>query len=168
MKRPEPEAVGGEEYEGCIYLIDAAGSDITTLLRGVWDYDKLRDWFLENEYYIIGDGAPFVQCQGESLAESFWRAWDSLPEWELLPDTKDPDDPRRAVLFDYRTRHRSTFPTEGIILPELFFGVGLNGPEVSSVGAPGAIHRDKFMGAEWEWEYFPVDYPEFYSWLRSS
>lgn len=152
-----------------ISLIDEGGQ-VIVLFEEAMDGDEFIAWFFENEDAIISETAPFPLSENDSLRQSFENAWDRLPNWHVHIEpsgVKDPDDPEADRLGEYRQRHSSVFAASGMEFPEIFFGLGYHGPEVSCIGAPGSWHPEFWSGPEWKWRYYPIDYPEFFTWLRT-
>jgi hypothetical protein len=142
---------------------------VQVVFEAAIDGDEFVEWFFTNEHAICTETPPFSQLPGEYLPHSYWRAWDQLPDWDVWiePDgAKDPDDPRNAVLFDYRERHSSQFAMPGMEYPEFFFGIGQDGPELSCIGAPASWHPDRWPPQDWTFQHSPIDYPEFFRWLH--
>ncbi len=152
-----------------ISLIDD-NDEVTMLFEEAMDGDEFIAWFFENEEPITSEVAPFPLNENDSLRQSFEHAWDRLPDWHVHIEpsgVKDPDDPEADRLGEYRQRHSSAFAARGMEFPEIFFGIGYHGPEVSCIGAPGSWHPEFWSGPERKWQYYPVDYPEFFRWLRT-
>lgn len=151
-----------------ISLIAEDGS-VIVLFEEAMDGDEFIAWFFENEGAIISEAAPFPLDQSDSLRRSFEHAWQEHLERlrnKEIPDVGEPLDPEDERFYHYRTRHSSVFASRGMEFPEIFFGLGYHGPEISCIGAPGSWHPEFWSGPEWTWQHYPVDYPEFFAWLR--
>lgn len=133
------------------------------------DGDEFIAWFFQNEDFITAEIAPFPLSENDSLRQSFEFAWKKHLEWlrnKEIPDVGEPLDPENERLYHYRTRHSSRFAARGMEFPEIFFGLGYHGPEISCIGAPGSWHPEFWSGPEWTWQHYPVNYLEFFRWLR--
>lgn len=151
---PEDPASGAYDPWHRLYLVDSEGTEIL-LIENPLDGEELSTWFMDNMQAIQFEQTPFPQEGGNSLARSVDLSWDLIVATvEELTGSFEMFLACRDVLVHYRQRHSLRSGASGMEFPDIIFGVGRNGPEVSCDAGPG-----------WTWRYSPIDFQEFYEWL---
>lgn len=151
---PADPADGAHDPWHRLYIVDPGNTEIV-LIENPLDGEELSAWFMENMEAIQSEEAPFRQEEGDSLARSVDLSWDLIvAEVEKLTGSFEMFMACRDVLVYYRQRHSIRSGASGMEFPDIIFGIGANGPEVSCDAGP-----------DWTWRYSPVDFREFYEWL---
>lgn len=137
-----------------LYLIDDEGIEVT-LFENPLDGKELSEWFMENMKSIRSEEPPFRQLPGDSLARSRALAWDFvISEVEEFTGSFEMFSACRDVVVRYWQQHSLRAGASGMEFPNIYFGLGSEGPEVSCDEPP-----------DFEWCYRPVDFDEFFDWL---
>lgn len=137
-----------------LLLVSPDGSEMA-LFENPLDGEELSMWFLSNMDSILQEEAPFRILGDDSIARSHKLAWDIVfDQIEKLTGSFEMFAACREILLGYNQRHNLRSGASGMEFPNIMFGIGANGPEVSCDD-----------GGEWTWKYYPIDYREFYEWL---
>lgn len=136
-----------------MYIADPDGGQID-LMNEPLEIDRLAPWFLENLPRICVESTPFDLLPGESVAAGYRRVHGLVPQIEELTGSLEMFSAAQELMIDYQMSHCLARALGGMNMPEIYFGIGVDGPEVSCDD-----------GGDWTWRHYPVDYEEFQSWL---